>query len=459
VGNAASFGEAGEQRATGMKRTLGLLILTGVFAFAGVHAQQPQMSGPPTKTTFVRLMGNANAIVQEPATPDPVKSRFAILVAHPQNANTFNSFIARELSKRGYRVMMMNHYGDETDHEVFLAPIASAITHLRSLPGVQKVMFAGHSTGGTELTFYQDVAENGPKACADKVYPCRSKNLTNLPKADGVMLLDSHNGASERVVSIDPAYVDPRHSRERNPELDMFDPRNGFTPATKTAAYSPDFTRKYLAAQAARNNQLIDQALARLAKIEKGEGEYKDDEPFVVRGTSNNVTGARLYLADMRLISKTRAPQKHLKADGTAPVEIVPSVIDPQAEVDDLDSLERTTQNMTVRSFLSYFAMRARPDYNLTENSVTGLEWRAVPNSVPGNVEGITVPTLIMAGTCAVHLVFSEIGFDHSAAKDKEFVAVEGGDHSFSPCKPQYGESQKHTFDYVDSWLMKTGRF
>ena len=64
-----------------------------------------------------------------------------------------------------------------------------------------------------------------------------------------------------------------------------------------------------------------------------------------------------------------------------------------------------------------------------------------------------------MVGTCAGHVVLSEIAFDRSAARDKEFVAVEGGDHFFRPCRPQYGDGEKRAFDYVDGWLTKAGRF
>ena len=39
--------------------------------------------------------------------------------------------------------------------------------------------------------------------------------------------------------------------------------------------------------------------------------------------------------------------------------------------------------------------------------------------------------------------------------EDKEFVAVEGGDHYFRPCRPEFGDSESHAFDYVDSWLAK----
>ena len=81
----------------------------------------------------------------------------------------------------------------------------------------------------------------------------------------------------------------------------MFDPKNGYNPATKGANYSPEFLKKFFAAQGARANQLIDEALARLAKIEKGEGEFKDDEPFVVAGSTVRINGARPQLADIRL--------------------------------------------------------------------------------------------------------------------------------------------------------------
>ena len=71
----------------------------------------------------------------------------------------------------------------------------------------------------------------------------------------------------------------------------------------------------------------------------------------------------------------------------------------------------------------------------------------------------LLLPTLVMAGTCAIHMVFNEITCDHSAATDKEFVAVEGATHNFTPCRPEFGDTRKAWFDYVDAWLSKPGRF
>jgi len=451
-------------------------ILASVLACSALHAQT-RMAAPanatrayvpltartkiPTKLTFVELAGNTNAVILEPVTPDPQRSRIALLISHPEHANNFNYFIAPEMASRGYRVMMVNYHGPEVAYEEFLTPLGAAMKYLRSLPGVQKIVLTGHSGGGAELTFYQEIAENGPKACQlpERVYPCSGKGMDNLPPADGIMMLDARAGVVERLIALDPS-VDANHPRVHNPELDMFNPRNGYNPATKSGTYSLEFEHKYLQAQSARQMQLIEQAQTRLAKIEKGEGEYKDDEPFIFPGSSQHTyDGAALDLADLKLMSKTHAPHMLLKADGTRPIQIVPTTYAGLSEPDHEDRMGNTVQEGTVRSFLSFMAMRTKPDYGITEDRITGVEWRSVANSLPGSVQGIKVPSLFMPGTCASHVVFLETAYDLSAANDKEFVGVEGGNHYFQACKPEYGDPAKHAFDYVDSWLMKPGRF
>jgi pimeloyl-ACP methyl ester carboxylesterase len=416
--------------------------------------------GPPVKETFVRLANGANAVLDEPVTLNE-KSRIAILVTHPEHQNNFNYYTARALVKYGYRTMMVNYYGPETSYYEFIQPLASAIKALRAIPGVEKVVLAGHSTGGPELTSYQDVAENGAKACQEsvRVYKCDGKGLDNLPKADGVMLIDSNAGAPERTVSINPA-VDWRHpAKIVHPELDVFSAKNGFDPKTSGATYSPDFQKRFFAAQAARANELIDAALDRLARIEKGEGEFKDDEPFVVGGDSIFMNGARPELADIRLMGKTHAEHKLLKADGSAPAQIIPLVMTPAAHPDDEDKLSQTVINGTVRHYLSFQALRLKPNFHMTENSIEGIEWRSTPNSIEGNVQGIHAPTLVMSGTCAAHVVFLETAYDLSAAKDKEFVGVEGANHGMMPCRKEFGDTFTRAFDYADAWLSKPGRF
>ena len=130
-----------------------------------------------------------------------------------------------------------------------------------------------------------------------------------------------------------------------------------------------------------------------------------------------------------------------LKADGTAPTEIVPSLLGGAANDGDLGKLYDTAQMGTVRHYLSFYAFHTTPAFKTTADGIQGIDWRSSANSAVGNVEGITVPTLVMAGTCAAHIVPNELAYDHSHAQDKEFTAVEGADHFFRACKPQYGDS------------------
>jgi hypothetical protein len=72
-------------------------------------ARQP--ASPPTKTTFLRLTGNANATLIEPVTLN-ANSRFVIIRTHPEHANNINGD-GRLLVNYGYRIMQVNYYGKE----------------------------------------------------------------------------------------------------------------------------------------------------------------------------------------------------------------------------------------------------------------------------------------------------------------------------------------------------------
>ena len=87
------------------------------------------------------------------------------------------------------------------------------------------------------------------------------------------------------------------------------------------------------------------------------------------------------------------------------------------------------------------------------------MDWRSAYDSAPGNAYGIAAPTLVLAMGCHYLMVPAELIYDRLASKDKTYAAVEGATHGFSPCKPEYGDTMKRTFDFVDEWLSKDGRF
>jgi hypothetical protein len=131
---------------------------------AGDRRAAAAAAAPSLKTTFVPLANNANALLIESAEPSP-KRRIVAINTHPDHNNNFNYFIGRELAARGYRALAVNYYGAEDTLEEFLPPMAAAVKYARSLPGVEKVVFATHSGGGPVLTFYEEIAEKGPAAC------------------------------------------------------------------------------------------------------------------------------------------------------------------------------------------------------------------------------------------------------------------------------------------------------
>ncbi|HUO23902.1 MAG TPA: hypothetical protein VMU59_15415 [Caulobacteraceae bacterium] len=418
-------------------------------------------TGPPTKTTFIRLGNDANAILIEPVTPDPVKGHIAVVVTHPERNNNFNYFTALTLPKYGYRVLAINYYGPERSFYELLSPVAAGIKALRALPGVDKVVLAGHSSGGAELAAYEDVAENGPAACQrpERIYKCTTKEATGLPRADAVMFLDANSGAPERTFEYNPA-VDAHDTHKYDASLDLFAPQNGYDPKTGEAHYDPAFLKRFFAAQAQETNGLIAEAQARLDKIDAGQGDYKTDEPFNHGSRGLFVSEVRPELAYIGLLTKTHAPHMLLKADGTRPVQILTMDKLPANQMRPADAPHQYDDPdlYSVKSFLSSFIVRLAPDYHWTEDGLYGVDWHSSPSSLAGSIEGIHAPTLIMTATCAVHIVFLETAYDHAGAADKTFVGVEGANHGFMPCRPEYGDTYKRTFDYVDGWLSKPGR-
>lgn len=410
------------------------------------------------RTQFVRLGAQGEGLLYDPTITKEPQSHIGLVFAHP-GANVFSSAPGAQLARRGYRILMVNYRGGVPNDEAHLPTISRGIAYLRSLPGITKVVVVGHSGGGHLIPLYQNVAENGPSACngPEKIYPCRGQELDGLEKADGMVLLDPTLGAFHQMSSVDPA----EDGGNRIPSLDMFTSANGYDSDAGKANYAPDFARRFYTAQSIRNNRIVDGAMARLKAIESGRGQFSDDEPLVIRGMGVNAAGARLYQPDLQFVRQTRQARTLLRADGTAVDEIVQSARPPSGRqaAENLDALYVMTQNTTVRDFLSDSAIRTGPDFAMTADDIVDVDWHSAMTSSPANAEGITAPTLVLTMGCHYLVVPGEIIFDHLAAVDRTYAVVEGATHGFQPCRAEYGDTAKRTFDFVDQWLAGPGRF
>jgi len=463
---------------------LTLIALAGVGgALAQPAPQQPQAQPPaqgprpggrgqatPRQTdryrsTFVKLGGDAvDGLLYEPLTPGK-NARVAILYS---NANFGFELPASELANRGYRVLFVPHPPARVGH--LATPLdgfeeaSRGITYLRSLPGVERVVAEGWGSGAVTMTLYADVAAHGPAACQSKsvIWPCQTEQALNLAKPDGLILFDPGLGSGSKVSNIDPSNVGDQRTRT---DLDMFAAANGYDVNTGTAKYSADFRKRYFAAQSARNDETIDRALARVKALDQSKGEGAD-EPLLAPGAANVGDLASLHHPDLSLISHTKRAYTLLKADGSTPQTILRTVR-PSTEPVGAEALAKALARngqparagYTARYYLANDAIRTTKDFALTEDDVLGVDWKSANTGTPAQAEGVSVPALVMTNTCFQFIVASEIVYDHLASKDKTFAGVEGSEHFFTPCEPQYGNTTQRLFDYVEQWLGKPGRF
>jgi len=149
----------------------------------------------------------------------------------------------------------------------------------------------------------------------------------------------------------------------------------------------------------------------------------------------------------------TVKPQRLLKNDGTIVTQIVESVRRPATGYERRNAtFSGGARVMTVRSFLSANAIRAK-------DSMDGIDWCSSNNSTRCAVAKIAAPTLIAAMGAHYFIRDSEIHYDASASRDKEFIVIEGATHGFTPCTAcesvpgQYGNSFKNLFDYAAKWI------
>ena len=445
-----------------------LMALTALSALPAtlLHAQIGQVDDtwngdkaldPSITRTYVPLGSGVPGLLYQPVQPG-AKSRIAVVVMHGGDYLTFPA--CTELSKRGYRVLCANPSGAGDGP---LLSVKLAVNYARKYPGVEKVVLFGHSGGGVLMSTYQNIAENGLKACQgpEKLYKC-SDSVAALPAADGLLLEDANWGIMG-LLSLDPAVIDYHDGMKTDPSLDLFNPKNGFK-AGGNSDYSQDFIHRFQSALARKYNALVSEAQQRLALIEAGKGHFKDDEPFPIASGGSMVPNNKLFAQDVKLMSHTKAAWPLIHADGSVTTEIVHTVRIPQNFEPVTEYLGMSGSNGTVRAFLRS-AVRVADDFSYDETSIHGVDWRSNYTNPIGNSEGIHVPLLFVGNTGHWEYLVGEGVYEHAASKDKSLAFMEGAAHPLNTCTPcektpgQYGDTIKPLFDYIDRWLSGNGRF
>ena len=439
----------------------------------------PPGFGPPQMpegihARFVPLSMGEPGVLYEPDVPGPHTS-VAFFVMHA--SNDYLQFSACfELAKRGYRVLCANNTTsksgafDDGILDDVITQAGNGVAWLRHQPGIAKVILFGHSGGATGRSAYQAIAEQGVAFCQKTtlIHRC-SDRLAGLPKADGVVLVDSNFGqAAMTLFSIDAAVRDTGPSEDGahtvDASLDSLNPVNGYH--NGRAHFTAEFVNRYLAAQAARSRRLIARAQERVKAMAAGTANFTDDEPFIVPGAF--VAANKLFPLDTALLEHSVKPWPLLHKGGVVTTEVIHSVrvattgpMGPQT-ADRYASALKTT----VKGFLSSYAIRTLPGYGYgADSAIHGVDWHSTYAAPPGNVEAITVPFLTLGMTGSWEGLAAETIYDHSHSTDRSIAFVEGANHIYQPCREcektpgEFGDTVKTTYDAIDQWTAKPGRF
>lgn len=218
------------------------------------------------------------------------KPTVAMIATHYQ-IDFSEHYLAEHMAARGIGFLGWNtrFRGFESsfllDHA--LVDIGVGVRWLREVAEVDTVVLLGNSGGGSLMAAYQSQAVEPNVTPSVGMRP--AIGVAELPAADGYVATAAHPGRPDVLTAwMDAAVIDENDPVASDPNLDLFDGRNG-------PPYSPEFVARYRAAQVARNHAITDWAEAELKRVQAA-GFF--DRPFTVMRT----------WADPRMVDPTLEP-------------------------------------------------------------------------------------------------------------------------------------------------------
>jgi pimeloyl-ACP methyl ester carboxylesterase len=168
-----------------------------------------------------------------------------------------------------------------------LVDIGVGVRWLRDVQDVETVVLLGNSGGGSLMAAYQSQATDPNVTALEGTRP--AAGLDDLPSADGYVASAAHPGRPDVLTAwMDGAVLDENDPLSSDPDLDIFDERNG-------PPFAKDFLERYRAAQIARNRAITVWAQAELTRLRAA---GFSDRPFTVMRT----------WADPRMVDPTLEP-------------------------------------------------------------------------------------------------------------------------------------------------------
>src|SRR6201998_2567454 len=234
--------------------------------------------GPPCQGLYHRGVGR--------------KPKVAMIATHYQ-IDFSEHYLADYMATRGIGFLGWNNRfrGFESsfllDHA--LVDIGIGVRWLRETQAVETIVLLGNSGGGSLMAAYQAQAVEPNVTPLPGMRP--AAGLTDLLPADGYVASAAHPGRPDVLTAwMDGAVVDENDPLATDPDLDLFNQRNG-------PPYSAEFLTRYRSAPGARNNAITDWVEKELKRVRAA---GFTDRPFNVMRT----------WADPRMVDPTIEPTK-----------------------------------------------------------------------------------------------------------------------------------------------------
>ena len=386
------------------------------------------------------------AIYHYPAGGQP---KTAILFMHPRGGNVTH-FALQPLAKNGFGALGMGSRSMNRTwvNEELLLDVAAGVKFLKSR-GVERVILAGHSGGGSLLSFYQAQAETDPPNRVKETPAGDPPDLNrfDLPRADGLITLNAAEGEGLHWTHhLDPSLSDETDPFSYDPSLDMYNPDNGFRVPPGETKYSPEFLARVEKAQQERGKKLLE-----LAKSYIREQNYYRDQmespafPMMTRKERLMIERRAQFERPM-LLYRTRADVRYYDMS--------------------LDPSDRTPGHMSgpgkdgyrrsdLKNWMYGYPLSApvSPRVFLSTLSIVSNAqmWK--------NLGKISVPVLVINSSAdsGIHPSEHQNAFESAASEDKEKVWIIGGEHGFQPEGRQSGkgDQQEQLVNTITGWVKK----
>lgn len=338
-------------------------------------------------------------------------SRTLLIYMHP--ASTLQLLpIPRAMAAAGVHVLCAGSRYARNDAPLIMENVVrdygAYVHHAREVWGYDKVVVAGWSGGGSLTAFYQSQAERLTVTQTPAGDPV---DLSGLSPGDAMIFHAAHLSRAEVLRDfIDPSVLDETNPLIRDPELDLYDPRNPNRPP-----YGPDYLACFRAAQLARVRRRTALVKELLSDLRAGRSRE------VERGLLTHRT-----LAEPRFLDAMIDPND--RRIGWC------FLGDPEQSNNSPAGIARFS---TLRAWLSQW-------------SIDDTQSHALKHAA-----NITAPLLAIENSAddAVPQPHTRMFFDAAASREKRFALIEGANHYYAD---QSAELSR-TVDLTISWLCETG--